>query len=277
MLWRVRQPFCRQIRLYRKGSGRASRTGRLDRKKSLPARISRAGPQTRDKIATLISGGSIEETLVEELTYDIVYKNERHIWTMLYLTGYLTKAPEQPENDATPLVIPNKEVRTIFKETVNQWFEDTLDNDTLVSFVASLWEGDAATVQNTLCGMLYDTISYFDSAESFYHGFLTGILRGADLLVRSNREAGLGRSDITVEDGKNRRGMIFELKRAASYADLENRTSEALAQIVAKKYATGLPPQISTVLEYGLAFWEKECCVKVASYALAQGAPPWLL
>ena len=227
--------------------------------------VRQAGPDTRDKIGTLISGGSIAECLVEELTYDTVYKNERNIWSMLYLTGYLTKASAQPANGATALTIPNKEVRTIFQDTVTLWFEDSLDTNALTLLVATLWDGDAPAVQKMLCDMLYDTISYFDSAESFYHSFMTGILKGAGLVVRTNRENGLGRSDILIEDGKNRRAMIFELKRAATYAELDAKASEALAQIAEKKYSTGLPPQITKVLEYGLAFWEKECRVTLAS------------
>ncbi|MBQ7503668.1 AAA family ATPase, partial [bacterium] len=86
--------------------------------------------ELRVKIEKLIEGGAIEEKLTEDMTYDIVYKNERNIWTMLYLTGYLTKAPQQPDSELTALVIPNKEVRQIFTDTVSLWFEDRIaDND----------------------------------------------------------------------------------------------------------------------------------------------------
>ena len=133
----------------------------------------------------------------------------------------------------------------------------------LVPLVKALWDGDTAVVQKILCDILYDTISYFDNVESFYHGFMTGLLRGAGFVIKSNRESGLGRPDIIIEDGKNKRALIFELKRAATYEELDAKASEGLAQIKEKQYAIGLSPQIKTVLQYGLAFWNKECCVKL--------------
>ena len=119
--------------------------------------ISRAGEDTRNKISTLLAGGAVAERLSEELTSDVVYKNERHIWSILYLTGYLTKAPRQSDNadnGKTALVIPNKEVRMIFTDTVSLWFEDSLDKDALAPFVQALWDGDAETVRETLTRIL---------------------------------------------------------------------------------------------------------------------------
>ena len=67
---------------------------------------------------------------------------------------------------------------------------------------------------------------------------------------------------MTIEDGLNKRAIIIELKYAKEYEYLESRAEEALAQIEDKKYAAGLPPNIRTVINYGIAFWKKECCVK---------------
>ncbi len=226
--------------------------------------INRAGNETREKIETLISGGVIEENISEELTYDVLYQNEQNIWSVMYLTGYLTKAPKQPDNGNTALVIPNKEVRTIFTDTITQWFKDNFNKETLSPFVQALWDRDADTVQTTLRKILYSTISYYDNAENFYHGFVAGIIRGAGLTIRSNRESGLGRTDIVVEDKWNHRAIIIELKKAATPDDLEKKTDEALKQIEDRKYADGLPAQFKEILKYGMSFWEKECRVKIA-------------
>ena len=125
-------------------------------------------------------------------------------------------------------------------------------------------------MQETLTDILYSTISYHDSAESFYHGFMAGLLRGAGFALGSNRESGLGRSDIAIVDGRNKRAVIIELKYAKEYQDLETKAEEALAQIEEKKYAAGLPPHIRTARLYGIAFWKKECCVKAGQQALAR-------
>ncbi len=225
--------------------------------------IATSGAKTRTKIEKLIEGHAIEEHLVEDLTYDLVYENEGNLWSMLYLTGYLTKAPEQPDNDSTALVIPNKEVRKIFTTTVSEWFAQSLRKHDLSPFVEALWNGDAAAIQDTLKQLLYSTISYHDSTENFYHGFMAGLINGTGLDMESNRESGLGRADITIEDGLHARAIIMELKYAQTYEELDRRAEEALAQIEEKKYAAGLSPQIKTVLNYGIAFWKKECCVKL--------------
>ena len=99
---------------------------------------------------------------------------------------------------------------------------------------------------------------------------MTGLLRGAGLAISSNRENGLGRTDIAIVDGRNKRAVIIELKYVKEYEDLEARAGEALAQIEEKKYAAGLPPNIRTVINYGIAFWKKECCVKTACRKLTR-------
>ena len=229
--------------------------------------INRAGDDIKDKIERLIAGEAIEEELAESLTYDIVYESESNIWTMLYLTGYLTKAAEQPEGANTALVIPNKEVRQIFISTVSKWFNESLQKQDLSRFVQALWDGNAEAVQNTLTDFLYDTISYFDSAENYYHGFMSGLLRGAGLNVKSNREHGLGRSDLLIEDGRRRRALIIELKIAPEYEELEAKAEEGLKQIEERRYEAGLGPQIRKVVSYGIAFWKKESFVKVKESA----------
>ena len=232
--------------------------------------IEQAGQQTRKKIEDLIEGKAIEEELAEDLTYDLVYESESNIWSMLYLTGYLTKASAQPENGKTALVIPNKEVRQIFTGTVSKWFSAALKKQDLSPFAEALWNGDADFLQEELTRILYGTISYYDSAENFYHGFMAGLISGIGLDMESNREKGLGRTDITIEDGLNKRAVIIELKYVKEYDDLEARAEEALAQIEEKKYAAGLPPNIRTVINYGIAFWKKECCVKTACRMLTR-------
>nr|MCR5219869.1 PD-(D/E)XK nuclease domain-containing protein [bacterium] len=176
--------------------------------------------------------------------------------------GYLTRAPQQPDNGNTALVIPNKEVREIFTTTVTAWFNESIEKQDLSPLEEALWKGDAETIQDTLKRILYSTISYYDSAENFYHGFMAGLVSGIGLDVESNQENGLGRSDITIEDGLHNRAIIIELKYAPEYKDLEKKAEEALRQIEEKKYAVGLPPNIRIVINYGIAFWKKECCVR---------------
>ncbi|MCR5814413.1 MAG: ATP-binding protein [Desulfovibrio sp.] len=231
--------------------------------------LAQSGKKTRTRIEALIEGKAVEENLAEDLTYDLVYKNENNIWSMLYLTGYLTKAPVQPGNGNTALVIPNREIREIFTTTVTAWFNESIGKQDLSPFVKAIWNGDAPAIQEALTRILYSTISYYDSSESFYQGFMAGLFNGTGLDPESNHESGLGRTDITIEDGLHKRAVIIELKYSHEYEELEKKAEEALSQIERKKYAASLPPHIRTVLTCGIAFWKKECCVKTASHNLS--------
>ncbi|MCR4784710.1 MAG: ATP-binding protein [bacterium] len=228
--------------------------------KTLISRADRS--DLRNKIEKLIEGGSVEEELAEDLTYDIIYDNESNLWTMLYLTGYLTKASRQPNDDSTALFIPNKAIRKIFTSAVSKWFKGNLKNQDLSSFTEALWDGNAAKLEQILTEILYSTISYFDSAENYYHGFMTGLIRGAGLSICSNGEPGLGRTDIVIEAPLNRRAIIIELKYARKPEEMEDKAEEALKQIEERKYAKGLGWRIKKVMNYGIAFWKKESCVK---------------
>ncbi|MCR5813072.1 MAG: ATP-binding protein [Desulfovibrio sp.] len=228
--------------------------------------VSYASQDIRRKVESLLAGEAIQVRICEELTYDSVYENENNLWTILYLTGYLTCAAIQPDNNDTALQIPNKEVRQIFTETISQWFYESIAKRDLRLFIEALWKGESAIVQATLTDILYSTISYFDQAENYYHGFLTGLFRGAGFAVISNREVGLGRPDIVLEDARNGRAIIFEVKLAKNCEDLDTQAEAGLRQIEERHYVLGLEPQIRKVVQYGLAFWKKESCVKASEY-----------
>ncbi|MCR5813216.1 MAG: ATP-binding protein [Desulfovibrio sp.] len=233
--------------------------------------IARTDINITDKIETLLAGGYVEVEIVETLTYDTLHTSEDNLWSLLYLTGYLTKASadqlaawgRKPEDNITFLVIPNKEIRKIFTKEIRALFDETVRKKNLDSFVEAVWSGDTESLQKNLTRMLYETISYHDSSENFYYAFLAGIFKGAGLQILSNRESGIGRSDICIIDSFYKRGVIIETKYADDYSKLDARADEALAQIQAKNYVKGMPPQITSIKLYGISFWKKECVVKI--------------
>ncbi|MBO4334842.1 MAG: AAA family ATPase, partial [Desulfovibrio sp.] len=224
--------------------------------------VNQANEETRSKVEKLISGEAITVDLVEDLTYDTVYNDENNIWSVMYETGYLTKDASLTQHSKSSLVIPNKEVRQIFTQTVSQWFRETLKKQDFRLFIEAFWSGDSKAVQETLTDILYSTISYYDSVENYYHGFMTGLLHGAGFNVKSNREKGLGRPDIVIEDLRKRRAILIEVKSAKRYEELEKYACAALQQIEERNYAAGLEVQIQNIMKYGIAFWKKECFVK---------------
>ncbi|MDD6180985.1 MAG: AAA family ATPase [Desulfovibrionaceae bacterium] len=231
--------------------------------------VGRTDLHVAGKFETLLAGGCVEADIVEGLTYDALYDDEDSLWTLLYYTGYLTRAqPEQmeqcgilPGGDSTPLVIPNREVREIFTRSVASWFRDTVRKSDRTELFRMFWSGDAAELTRLLRRQLYMTISYHDAREDFYHAFLAGMLSFSAYEVQSNRESGNGRPDILVFDRPGKKAAILEIKHARSYDDMEQQAQKALRQIEERQYASGLPRRLNTVLRYGVAFCQKECLV----------------
>ena len=146
--------------------------------------ISQAHIETRKKIEDLINGKDIAVNLSEDLTHDELYqnkndqnkndqnKNESNIWKLMYLTGYLTKAQTTTGYGLTALVIPNKEIRTIFIGVVSDWFNDTLSKSDIQQFTNAAWDNDTKTISHVITNVLYETISYQNIKDSFYHDIL---------------------------------------------------------------------------------------------------------
>ena len=197
--------------------------------------IDRADRDVKDEIEHLIAGGSIEKPVHEDITYDEVYESMDNLWNFMFFTGYFKKVSERFE-DRTRYVtmdIPNQEVLYIFENKVRGWFEKKLKERNAKRFFEALTSKDADTLADEISKMLRESISYYDYKESFYHGFMVGVLRGMkDYVVKSNRESGNGRTDIFVRPASVRMtAYIFEFKCADTIDEIEDKAAEALAQI----------------------------------------------
>ena len=225
------------------------------------------------KFETLLSGGVIQEPIREDLSYDTAPSTEENLWSILYLTGYLTQAsskdlPEgmQPEPGKKVLRIPNEEIRSVFADTVKIWFQERIAARDRREFFQEWWNGEDQKLTEDVSNILFDTISYFDYKEDFYHAFVTGLFSGAGYEVRSNSEAGTGRADIIVKEHRHRRAIVLEAKWAGKSSDLEKECAEALNQITQKQYAKSLRLEgFTTILCYGVAFRGKNCLIRLGS------------
>ena len=223
-----------------------------------------------EKFEILLDGGYIKEEISETLTYEFIHSSEKNIWSLLYMTGYLTKV--KPENllpeerlevQKNFLQIPNAEVMEIFRKSVVEWFYDKSINSDRRELFEILWNGDATKLTDLLSDLLFDTISYHDYAESFYHAFITGLVSSAGYIVESNYENGFGRSDIVIKDRRNRRAVVIETKIASSEDKLEAECQNAIKQIEENQYARKIERSgFRKVIRYGIAFYKKECMVK---------------
>lgn len=229
-----------------------------------------AGNSITAKMETLLAGGYIIERIEENLTYDYLHASEDNLWSILYLTGYLTKVRDRdikmPLPDGmTALLIPNAEIREIFETTVKKWFEDKARTWNKRLLFDAVWCGDSETLTQEMNKLLRQTISYHDYREDFYHAFLAGIFTGAGYMVQSNKEHGEGRSDLVVMDTENGRVAVFEAKYSKMFQKLESDCNKAINQIESRMYAREFEENGDDVFCYGIAFFKKRCCVKIKS------------
>lgn len=217
-----------------------------------------------DKFERLLDGGTVKVKVEENLTYDNLTSSEENLWSVLYLTGYLTKmdAKEELEDGEIDLKIPNKEVMDIFRKSVMQWFSETTTDSDRTKLFEVMWEGKEDELTTMISDLLFMTISYHDYAESFYHTFLTGLFSYAGYIVESNKENGFGRPDIVIKDKRNRRAIIFECKIAKDFNEMDQKCEEALEQIKTKQYDKNIKMQgYRQVINYGICFYKKDCLI----------------
>lgn len=232
--------------------------------------LSRDKSTIKEKMEILMAGGYIKETVTENLTYNVLKSSEDNVWSLLYLTGYLTrvlpdelKPEDNLEKGQIALKIPNTEVKEIFKNSINHWFSSKSKSCNYGKLWQSLWNSDTEDLSRQLSDMLFDTISYHDYSESFYHAFLTGLFSGTEYVVESNYENGLGRSDLVIKDRVNRRAVIIEAKIAKDSKKLAAMCNEALAQIEKQQYRKKVEKAgYSDIVRLGMAFYQKSCLVK---------------
>ena len=229
--------------------------------------IDYAGSNITKKLETLMAGGCIVQRVDENLTYNYLHSSEDNLWSMLYLTGYLTKAREDDYSSEIPegmvaLMIPNAEIRGIFETTVIKWFDDSAKKWNRNALFDAVWNGDSDGITKEMNALLRRTISYHDYRENFYHAFLAGIFTGAGYMVDSNKEHGEGRSDVVIYDSINGRVAIFEAKYTKVLDNLENACDMALQQIDDRLYAKEYEDDYDQILCYGISFFKKRCMVK---------------
>lgn len=227
-----------------------------------------AGESVTKKIETLLSGGYVIQKVEEELTYHDLLSSEDNLWSMLYLTGYLTRIRDGQLKRHLPkgtmaLSIPNREIKEIFETTISKWFQESTQKWSRKELFCAVWNGDAEAVTKEMTKLLRKTISYYDYREDFYHAFFAGIFAGAGYTVESNREYGEGRSDIVVQDYSGDRAAVFEIKYAKSQDGLAKSCEEAVIQMDSRMYGEELQDDYAKIMCYGISFYKKRCLVRL--------------
>jgi hypothetical protein len=232
--------------------------------------IERADEDTKQEIEALIEGNTIEKPIHEDITYGEIYDTMDNLWNFMFITGYFKKIGERMDERThqqyAELTIPNHEVKYIFRTKILSWFQEKIKEKDLTRLYTALINKDVPVFEEELSEMLLETISFNDAYESFYHGFVAGVLSGMKgYITKSNREGGNGRSDLYIKPVTRRKpAYVIEFKIANKFSELDKRADDALQQIEDKKYVQELNDDgYATVVKYGIAFFGKDCLIKM--------------
>ena len=233
--------------------------------------VGEADEEAKEDLETLINGGTIEKRVHEDITYGDIHQSQDNLWNFLFFTGYLKKISERKEEKKLYLTmkIPNLEIASIYEDSISYWFDQRMKQTDRSPLLHALESGDCEAAEDFINRQLMETISYFDHAESFYHGFMAGLLTNiGGYRVKSNRESGSGRPDIVLQTPNIRKGrvIILELKLAESIADLEPAADRDLAQIEEQRYAAPFTSEgYPDVRKYAVSFYKKDCTLRKAN------------
>jgi hypothetical protein len=239
--------------------------------------IAKGTEDIKADIEELIKGGVVEKTIEEGIVFPSLEKSPNAIWSLLLYSGYLTL-------DATPsygvpcrLRIPNVEVAELYRSMILDWFEKSIHEHKYRMLLNSLVNGDIHTFSQIFQEFMISSVSVFDvpaeDSEKIYHAFILGILIGLQdqYEVKSNRESGLGRYDVTLfPKNPNGLGIVMEFKKIGKFEkiNLEMAVELALQQIEEKQYAQQLLDRgVSRILYLGFAFEGKQVLIRSKKHA----------
>ena len=229
--------------------------------------IEESNERTKSMVEELITGTPIHTQIFEDVTYGTIDVNQDYIWSFLLFTGYLKIISCETVGDETyyDMVIPNVEIKSIYKNTIRSWFIDHINRDRRTDILESVIHADAEKLEDLLCTWLTNTISCFDEQENYYHGFVTGLVSGFNgYMVVSNRESGNGRFDLVVKQRSRwHHAAILEFKVVEKYNQMTKACEDALRQIEEKDYEASLrDEQYENIAKLGICFCQKRCRVK---------------
>lgn len=229
---------------------------------------------TKEQLGILVSGGSIEQEIVPEVTYSDLdrarnQKKQIFLWSILYITGYLTDI-RRPCGDKHFLVIPNKEIYEIYKKQILDWFVDeTKHSGQWEELCNAIGTGNALQTERILNHLMSKYISirdtYYrnDMKENYYHGMIIGLLLDKEnWSIKSEQESGNGYADILIKINEKKTGCVFELKYAKNKEQMEDLCNKAVQQIKETGYINLLKQEgMETIYQFGISFYKKICKV----------------
>lgn len=229
--------------------------------------IENAGEAVRADVEDLMSQNTIERPIHEDIAYEDINGSPDHLWNFLLLTGYLKVVDSYFDGMQAhiTMAIPNREVRYIYERNIMEWFKKRSRMADFTGLYHAMLEGKADVFENFLRSYLKRSISFYDEKETFYHGFMIGVMNNLEgYRILSNRETGNGRADLLLKPfDEHDPAILFELKYTKESAKLDQKCEEALRQITERGYVDELAEdEYSGIIRYGICFCKKSCRVK---------------
>lgn len=229
--------------------------------------IENANDVVKAELEDLMSQKTIIKPFHEDITYEDINSSPDNLWNFLLLTGYLKVVDNYFDGMKAyiTMAIPNMEVRYIYESNIMEWFKRRSKLTDFTEMYRAMLNKDEAAFEGFIKNYLKRSISFFDEKETFYHGFMIGIMSNLEeYRILSNRETGDGRADLILKPLYDRNpAIIFELKYTSDSSKLDEKCNEAVWQIEERHYAEELLEDgYSDIIKYGICFHKKNCRVK---------------
>ena len=229
-----------------------------------------ASDDTTERLRSLLMGERVIARIDQNVVYRSLTEDPANIYSLLLVAGYLKTPKKELQGDGSWLcevAIPNREIAAVYKSEVlsHLVYIGAMGRATANKIAESIYALDVRKLQDGIGEYMMKSISFYDAgAEGFYHGLVLGLVALMDnqYMVRSNRESGEGRYDISLIPRENKYpGVILELKWGKDLEDnkLELLSKEALNQINDKSYSIEMIDNgVKNIIKMGIAFSGKK-------------------
>lgn len=231
--------------------------------------VTRGGRELREELGQLIEGDTITQSIFDNIVLRDIETRENLVWSFLLFSGYLKPVNGVIRKNQYELAIPNEEVKRLYEDLIERWFEEGVDLRRLEDMLNALQQGDMKVFERLLRHIVLEVMSYHDLAgepEKVYQALVLGMLvwLSGSYEIRTNRESGYGRYDILLKPkNPEKLGIVLEFKQVYEDEIPETVLEEALQQIRDKRYVTELEATgVKDILQLAVAFRGKELWLK---------------
>ena len=233
-----------------------------------------ATEEIKGQLYDLLQGKSVITRIDQNVVYRDLAEDPDNIFSLLLVAGYLKTPKKELQPDGSYLCevsIPNKEIAAVYKSEIlfHLMQIGAITRTTANKIAESLFACNYTKLQKAIAEYLDKSVSFYDGGtEGFYHGLVLGLIALMDnqYRIKSNRESGDGRYDITMfPREKKYPGIIMEFKWKADLKEeeMEQFAADALRQIDEKRYdAELIELGVAPIFKLGIAFSGKRVKVK---------------